>query len=117
MHVRVERAGTAFTRAMAVGQVLRLPIAHAEGNYTLDQAGLDALEARKGVLFRYCSPEGDTRLDFTPNGAANGIAGIVNERGNVLGMMPHPERVVEEVTGGIDGLWLFRSIEGMLSKV
>jgi phosphoribosylformylglycinamidine synthase len=117
VHVRVERGGTAFTRAMAVGQILRLPIAHAEGNYTLDQAGLDALEARKGVLFRYCSPEGDTRLDFTPNGAANGIAGIVNERGNVLGMMPHPERVVEEVTGGIDGLWLFRSIEGMLSKV
>ena len=117
VHVRVERTGLAFTGAMAVGQILRVPIAHAEGNYTLDQAGLDALEARGGVVFRYCSAEGDTHLDFTPNGAANGIAGIVNDRGNVLGMMPHPERVVEEVTGGTDGLWLLRSIEGMLSKV
>jgi phosphoribosylformylglycinamidine synthase len=117
VHIRVERTGLAFTGAMAVGQILRVPIAHAEGNYTLDQAGLDALEARGGVVFRYCSAEGDTHLDFTPNGAANGIAGIVNDRGNVLGMMPHPERVVEEVTGGTDGLWLLRSIEGMLSKV
>jgi phosphoribosylformylglycinamidine synthase len=117
VHVRVERTGLAFTGAMAVGQILRVPIAHAEGNYTLDQAGLDALEARGGVVFRYCSAEGDTHRDFTPNGAANGIAGIVNDRGNVLGMMPHPERAVEEVTGGTDGLWLFRSIEGMLSKV
>jgi len=117
VHIRLERTGLAFTRAMAVGQILRVPIAHAEGNYTLDQAELDALEARGGVVFRYCSPEGDTHQDFTPNGAANGIAGIVNERGNVLGMMPHPERVVEEVAGGTDGLWLLKSIEGMLSKV
>ena len=117
VHLRVERADLAFTRAMQVGQLLRVPIAHAEGNYTLDDAGLAALEARGGVVFRYCSAEGDTHADFTPNGAANGIAGIVNERGNVLGMMPHPERVVEEAQGGLDGLWLFRSIEGMLSQV
>jgi phosphoribosylformylglycinamidine synthase len=117
VHMRVERAGLPFTRAMAAGQVLRIPIAHAEGNYTLDPAGLAALEARKGVVFRYCSPGGDTHRDFTPNGAANGIAGIVNERGNVLGLMPHPERAVEEITGGVDGLWLFRSIADMLSKV
>jgi len=117
VHLRVERAGLAFTGAMAAGQILRIPIAHAEGNYTLDQAGLEALEARGGVVFRYCSAQGDIHADFTPNGAANGIAGIINERGNVLGMMPHPERAVEEVTGGTDGLWLFRSIEGMLSKV
>jgi phosphoribosylformylglycinamidine synthase len=117
VHLRVERADLAFTQAMEVGQLLRMPIAHAEGNYTLDEAGLAALEARGGVVFRYCSPEGDTHQMFTPNGAAHGIAGIVNERGNVLGMMPHPERVVEEVQGGLDGLWLFRSIEGMLSQV
>ena len=117
VHLSVERADLPFTRAMAVGQLLRVPIAHAEGNYTLDEAGLAALEARKGVVFRYCSPEGDTHQDFTPNGASNGIAGIVNERGNVLGMMPHPERVVEEAQGGLDGLWLFRSIGGMLSQV
>ncbi len=117
VHLRVERTGLPFTQAMAVGQILRIPIAHAEGNYTLDQAGLDALEAREGVVFRYCSAEGDTDPAFTPNGAVHGIAGIVNDRGNVLGMMPHPERAVEEVTGGVDGLWLLRSIEGMLSKV
>jgi phosphoribosylformylglycinamidine synthase len=69
------------------------------------------------VVFRYCSAEGETGPEFTPNGAVNGIAGIVNERGNVLGMMPHPERAVEEVTGGTDGLWLLKSIGGMLSKV
>lgn len=117
VHLRVERADLPFTRAMEVGQLLRVPIAHAEGNYTLDEAELAALEARGGVVFRYCSSEGDTHPDFTPNGAANGIAGIVNERGNVLGMMPHPERVMEEAQGGLDGLWLFRSIEGMLSQV
>jgi len=117
VHLRVERAGLPFTRAMAVGQVLRIPIAHAEGNFTLDPDGLAALEARNGVVFRYSSPEGDTGPDFTPNGAAHGIAGIVNERGNVLGMMPHPERAVEKIAGGDDGLWLFRSIADMLSKV
>ena len=117
VHLRVERSDLPFTRAMAVGQILRVPIAHAEGNYTLDEAGLAALEARGGVVFRYCSAEGDTHADFTPNGAANGIAGIINEQGNVLGMMPHPERVMEEAQGGLDGLWLFRSIEGMLAQV
>ena len=117
VHLRVERADLPFTRAMQVGQLLRVPIAHAEGNYTLDESGLAALEARGGVLFRYCSEQGDTHPEFTPNGACNSIAGIVNERGNVLGMMPHPERVVEEAQGGLDGLWLFRSIEGMLSQV
>ena len=117
VHLSAQRTDLAFTRAMAPGQVLRVPIAHAEGNYTLDDEGLAALEARGGVVFRYCSPGGDTHQDFTPNGAANGIAGIVNERGNVLGMMPHPERVVEEAQGGLDGLWLFRSIEGMLAQV
>ena len=117
VHLSVERTDLPFTRAMVPGQLLRVPIAHAEGNYTLDGAGLAALEARGGVVFRYCSAEGDTHRDFTPNGASNGIAGIVNERGNVLGMMPHPERVVEEAQGGLDGLWLFRSIEGMLAQV
>ena len=117
VHLRVERTGLPFTGAMAVGQILRVPIAHAEGNYTLDRYGLAALEARGGVVFRYCSAEGETGPEFTPNGAVNGIAGIVNERGNVLGMMPHPERAVEEVTGGTDGLWLLKSIGGMLSKV
>jgi phosphoribosylformylglycinamidine synthase len=117
VHVRVERADSAFTRAMAVGQVLRIPVAHAEGNYTLDPGDLAALEARGGVLFRYCSPEGDSSPEFTPNGAVNGIAGVVNAAGNVMGLMPHPERAVEELTGGADGLWLFRSIAAMLSKV
>jgi phosphoribosylformylglycinamidine synthase len=117
VHLRVERTDLPFTRAMRTGQVLRIPVAHAEGNYTLDPRDLEALEARGGVVFRYCSPEGEASPAFNPNGASNGIAGIASPGGNVLGLMPHPERVVEEAQGSLDGLWLFKSIAGMLSPV
>jgi phosphoribosylformylglycinamidine synthase len=112
VHLRTERTNLPFTRAFKPGQVIEVPIAHAEGNFTLDDDGLVELEAQGGVVFRYCGPEGEVAPEFNPNGAENAIAGIVNARGNVLGMMPHPERVVEPAQGGTDGLWLFRSLEG-----
>ncbi len=110
IHLRVERADLPFTRAMKAGEVFQVPIAHAEGNFTLDPAELMDLEARGGVAFRYCSPKGETGLSHVPNGAMNGIAGIVNVRGNVLGMMPHPERAVDPRLGATGGLGVFRSL-------
>ncbi len=110
VHLRVERADLPFTRAMQAGEVFQVPIAHAEGNFTLDPADLVDLEARGGVAFRYCSPQGGIGAEHVPNGAMNGIAGIVNLRGNVLGMMPHPERAVDPKLGPTGGLGMFRSL-------
>ncbi len=117
VHLRVEQSLSPFTNAMKAGQVMEVPIAHAEGNYILDASELLDLEARGGVLFRYSSPAGDIGEAQTPNGAMNGIAGIVNVRGNVLGMMPHPERAVEPEMGGIDGLGIFNSLTQTFAKV
>lgn len=116
VHLRVEQSRLPFTGAMKAGQVIEVPIAHAEGNYILDASELVDLEARGGVLFRYCSATGEIGETHTPNGAMNGIAGIVNVRGNVLGMMPHPERAVELEMGGTDGLGIFRSLAEALTK-
>jgi len=116
VNIRVERADLPFTSAMNAGQMMKIPIAHAEGNFTLDASELLDLEARGGVVFRYCDASGQIGEAQTPNGAANGIAGIVNVRGNVLGMMPHPERAVEPEMGGIDGLGIFRSLANALAK-
>jgi phosphoribosylformylglycinamidine synthase len=108
-HLRCERETTPFTRGLTAGQVIRVPISHGEGNYTADPATLDALERRGQVVFRYCDERGETTAVANPNGSQRSIAGIVNERGNVLGMMPHPERCAEAELGGTDGLLLFRS--------
>jgi phosphoribosylformylglycinamidine synthase subunit PurQ / glutaminase len=102
VHVRVERA-TAFTEGYRVGAVLRLPIAHHEGRYEADSETLERLEGEGRVVFRYVDAEGGRAPEANPNGSAHDIAGIVNERGNVLGMMPHPERAVEELLGSGDG--------------
>ncbi len=110
IHLRVERADLPFTCAMQPGEVFQVPIAHAEGNFTLDPADLVDLEARGGVAFRYCSPTGAIGADHVPNGAMNGIAGIVNLRGNVLGMMPHPERAIDPKLGPTGGMGVFRSL-------
>jgi len=107
VHVRTERTDLPFTRRLRVGQVLRLPIAHAEGNYEDSPARLDALEANGQVVFRYCEPDGRITPGSNPNGAARNIAGICNAGGNVLGLMPHPERCSEAVLGNTDGLALF----------
>ena len=108
--LRVENADTRFTNQYAPGQLLRVPIAHGDGRFTADAATLRALEDEGRVVFRYVSPSGDVVPEANPNGSASAIAGIVNERGNVLGMMPHPERAVDELLGSTDGRPLFESI-------
>ncbi|HST59673.1 MAG TPA: phosphoribosylformylglycinamidine synthase subunit PurQ [Longimicrobium sp.] len=112
--LRVERAEAPFTSEYTVGEVLRIPIAHGEGCYTADADVLDQLEAEGRVVFRYCDREGEITADANPNGAARNIAGIVNAAGNVLGMMPHPERAVDLALGSVDGAGLFRSLAEFL---
>ncbi|WP_337845659.1 phosphoribosylformylglycinamidine synthase subunit PurQ [Thermus sp.] len=107
--VRVERNDLPFTRLYEKGQVLRLPIAHAEGRYYADPETLRRLEGEGLILFRYAPLQGEA--DYNPNGSLLDIAGIVNEGGNVLGMMPHPERAVDEILGGVDGLPLFLGLK------
>jgi len=107
VYLKVERDDLPFTRRLRAGQVLRMPIAHGEGNYEDSPAALDRLEAARQVVFRYVSPEGALDDAWNWNGAARAIAGIANAGGNVLGMMPHPERASEAVLGNTDGLALF----------
>jgi phosphoribosylformylglycinamidine synthase subunit PurQ / glutaminase len=104
VRLSVERLDTAFTRAVPPGRTLRMPIAHGEGCYFLDPADLDALEARRGVLFRYAAPEGN------PNGSLADIAGVMDASGRVCGLMPHPERAAEALLGSDDGLLILRSL-------
>jgi len=110
VHLRVETGETLFTEHYEPGQILRIPIAHGEGRYTDSQAALDELEGSGRVVFRYVRPDGTPAADANPNGSARNIAGIVNARGNVLGMMPHPERAVDQLLGSTDGLPLFESV-------
>ncbi len=109
-HLRTETTNTPFTGLLHHGQVLRIPIAHGDGNYFASDAVLDELEANDQVVFRYSTPDGDLTADANPNGSARNIAGIVNAGRNVLGMMPHPERCAESVLGTDDGALLFRSV-------
>lgn len=109
VNLRVETTHSPFTSAARVGQILKVPISHGEGNYYADQETLDLLEENNQIAFRYCSIDGAITDEFNPNGAARNIAGITNIRGNVLGMMPHPERCCEEILGGSDGKMIFES--------
>lgn len=110
VHLRTENASTPFTNQAQDGQLLRVSIAHGDGNYTADEATLDRLEANHQVVFRYVDADGNPTPDANPNGSARNIAGIINEAGNVLGMMPHPERCVEAILGSDDGAVVFRSM-------
>ncbi|HEU5325183.1 MAG TPA: phosphoribosylformylglycinamidine synthase subunit PurQ [Candidatus Limnocylindria bacterium] len=114
--LRVEHpaSAAAWLGDLADGEAIRLPISHGEGRYVADAATLDALEAGGRVVLRYADSAGDVTSAANPNGSERGIAGIVNERGNVLGLMPHPERAAEAEVGGTDGLRLFRSLERWL---
>jgi len=116
VHLRVERNDTPFTSDYETGQVLHVPIAHGEGCYFADEATLDRVEGEGLVAFRYSAPDGMIDAEANPNGSARNIAGVVNERGNVLGMMPHPERAVEALLGSTDGLGLFRSLAAHLAR-
>ncbi|HKP75107.1 MAG TPA: phosphoribosylformylglycinamidine synthase subunit PurQ [Longimicrobiaceae bacterium] len=117
VYLRVERTGTLFTSDYAQGQVLEIPIAHGEGCYFAEDAVLDGLEANGQVVFRYVTPDGEVTAAANPNGSARNVAGIINADGNVLGMMPHPERAVEALLGSTDGLGLFRSVAAHLAGV
>jgi phosphoribosylformylglycinamidine synthase subunit PurQ / glutaminase len=108
--LRVENAETAFTADYRRGRLLRVPIAHGEGRYTAAPETLARLEGNGQVVFRYVDAAGNSTPSANPNGSANDIAGIISERGNVLGMMPHPERAVDPLLGSADGLPLFQSL-------
>jgi len=117
VHLRVEETDTPYTAELERGQVLRMPIAHGEGNYFADEATLDELERNRQVIFRYCDEEGRVLGAANPNGSARNIAGICNAARNVMGMMPHPERCSEPLLGNADGLGIFQSIASALARV
>ncbi len=110
VNLRVESTASPYTTKALSGQVLQIPISHGEGNYYADDSTIRELEENGRVLFRYCDEDGEVTKSANPNGSLNNIAGITNAEGNVLGMMPHPERCCEEIVGGIDGRTIFESI-------
>jgi len=114
-HLRVERADTAFTRHYQPGQVFRAPMAHGDGNYFADPATLDRLEAEGLVALRYANPGGAVVSEANPNGSARNIAGILSPNGRVMGLMPHPEDLVDPLMGGTDGLPLFAGMAEALA--
>jgi phosphoribosylformylglycinamidine synthase len=109
-HLKVENAQTPFTRRYRPGQVIKVAIAHGEGNFTIDAAGLDSLERDGRVAFRYCDAAGAVGGEANPNGSVNSIAGVYNARFNVLGLMPHPENLIDPLVGGIDGRGMFEGL-------
>jgi phosphoribosylformylglycinamidine synthase len=109
-HLRVERADTDFTRAYTKNQIIKVAIAHGEGNYEADDETIKRLEGEGRVAFRYCDEKGVVGGLANPNGSTNDIAGIYSDKRNVLGMMPHPENLIDPLVGGIDGAGLFKSL-------
>jgi phosphoribosylformylglycinamidine synthase subunit PurQ / glutaminase len=116
VHLRVEETDTPFTSLCRPGQVLRIPIAHGEGNYVADPDVIETLEGNRQVVFRYVTAEGHASADANPNGSVRNIAGICNERRNVVGLMPHPERACEPALGSADGLVFFESVVDALTE-
>jgi phosphoribosylformylglycinamidine synthase I len=109
-HLRVERNDTAFTRGYRMHQAIKVAIAHGEGNYEADEETIARLEGDGRVAFRYCEPDGSVTEAANPNGSTNSIAGIYSEKFNVLGLMPHPENLIDPLVGGVDGLPMFQSL-------
>lgn len=116
VHLKVENAQSRFTSACQLGEILKIPIAHGEGNYYHFDGDIKKLEDSGQVIFRYTDQQGQPTDTANPNGSINNIAGISNAEGNVLGMMPHPERAVEEILGSADGLKVFESIQQTLKQ-
>lgn len=108
--LKTENHKTAFTSKISDGKIIRIPIAHGDGNYFAEPDAIKELEDKGRVVFRYCNENGAVSREYNPNGSINNIAGIINENGNVLGLMPHPERYCDEAVGGNDGLLVFQSI-------
>jgi len=117
VNIKVENQNTPFTSELDAGEVLSIPIAHAEGNYVCDDATFGELEENSQIVFRYCDESGEITDAANPNGARSNIAGICNLDRNVLGMMPHPERACEELLGSNDGRDIFRSLTNTISKL
>ena len=111
VNLRVENTDSPFSSKMVDRQVVRIPISHGEGNYFASDSTLETMEDNGQILFRYSSDKGELLQSVNPNGSLNNIAGITNEEGNVLGMMPHPERCCDPILGGDDGLLIFESIK------
>lgn len=114
VRIKVERTDTPFTKAYARGEIIRIPVAHGDGNYFADTATLDALEKEGRVVFRYVDREGEPTPASNPNGSQRNIAGICDERRRVVGLMPHPERLFEPLLGGTDGRKMFESMVASL---
>jgi len=117
VYLKTENIDLPFTRRLDKNAPIRIPIAHAEGNYFCDQETLDELESGNRVVFRYCDRNGQVTETANPNGSLNNIAGITNREGNVLGMMPHPERAMETIVGNTDGMGVFQSILTQFQEV
>ena len=117
VRIRVERVDTVYTHEYAEGQVLCMPIAHGDGNYEADGATLERLEGDGRIVFRYVDAGGTPTEKANPNGSWHNIAGLINEEGNVLGMMPHPERAMEALLGSTDGIGLFASLASSFAAV
>ena len=115
VRLRVENTDTMFTNRYSPGDVLRMPVAHGEGRYTADDETLARLEGEGRVVFRYVNAAGETDATANPNGSMHDIAGIVSAEGNVLGIMPHPERAVDPLLGSVDGLGIFQSMTAHVS--
>jgi|ERR1700676_2944565 len=115
VNIRIEQTDTPFTNASQHGQILRIPIAHNDGNYSCDEATLAELELNRQILFRYTTPDGKNDEAGNPNGSTGNIAGICNRERNVAGLMPHPERAVEAALDSEDGLVIFKSMVEALS--
>jgi phosphoribosylformylglycinamidine synthase len=116
VQVRVENAATPFTNACSQGEVLTIPIGHMEGNYFCDQETLDGLRRDNRIVFRYAAPSGEISPAANPNGSMDNIAGICSAGGNVVGMMPHPERSAEPELGCTDGMKIFHSMVGAMAS-
>jgi len=116
VHLKVENNKLPFTNKLTKDQLIRIPIAHKEGNYYADDKTIKELEDNGQVVFRYCDSSGKADDTANPNGSVNNIAGITNKNGNVLGMMPHPERAIEQLLGSSDGALIFDSIKNFLSS-
>jgi len=117
VHVRLENTDTPFTHEMKAGGVLRMPIAHAEGNYVCDDVTFAELQREGRIIFRYCNADSETTDAANPNGSRDNIAGICNRERNVMGLMPHPERACEDLLGSSDGREVFQSLAGTLAAV
>lgn len=116
VYLKVKNANTVFTSQYQLNQIIRIPVAHGDGNYFTDDKTLKTLEVHHQIAFQYCTKDGIVNDEGNPNGSLQNIAGIVNAHGNILGMMPHPERCAESILGSVDGLGIFKSLLTHISQ-